>query len=169
MRGEWSVARWLRCLVLVLLGCVAACDSEDRSPVDGSWQGILPSQFGEMHSRLQFNADGSYLWQTEFPDFDREFRKNNFIPLRLLASEIAGRYRIEDDELVFSPVTRQGQLDKWPKDLPPDIAKYEYVYPFTIEDDQLILIDENGDEMRFDREKGFFVRWFARLTEALGL
>ncbi len=161
------IASLLRPACLLLLAWVAGCDNTDQSPLVGTWQGITQSQFGRVHNRISLNLDGSYVWQTEYPDFDREFKRQNFIDLRLLATEIAGDYSTDDDELIFEPVTYQGQLDGWAKDLPPEIAKYEYVYPFSVEDDRLILIDENGREMIFEREKGFFARWFAMMLEKL--
>lgn len=139
---------------------VAGCGDTDRNPLVGEWEGMTRSQFGRVQNNVSFESNGDYFWKYDFPDFDRIVKQNFYLKFALIATEIYGKYRVTDGEMILSPLRRKSTLGGEEKELPPSVTDYEFVYPYSFDGEFLVLIDENGKDIRLARKKGWFRQWF---------
>lgn len=144
------------CVTLILAGC----GNSELNPIVGEWEGITNGQFGRVQNDVVFGSDGNYFWNYDFPDLDRVVKENFYLKFALIATEVSGKYRVTGNELIISPLTRKNTLGGEEKELPPSVTDFEFVYPYEFEGEFLVMIDENGREIRLSKKRGFFGQWF---------
>lgn len=155
MKFQQTVSIPILCMASIVVGC----SDSDQNPIIGEWQGMTKGQFGRVQNNAVFEGNGDYDWQYDFPDFDRVVKQNFYLRIAMIATEISGKYRIADGEMILSPLKRKNTPGGEEKELPPSVTDFEFVYPYSFDGEFLILIDENSKEIRLSRKKGLLGRW----------